>query len=113
MIRIGEQPQRRARREAFDHGLQQLDLREFVARALQEQHRHVDLGQVRGTFVGGFLRRMQRETKGHQPVHARERRLRLRLRGHAPTEGFSAGEQRQLRPSSRGFRDCRAHRRVR
>ena len=38
---------------------------------------------------------MQRKGEEHQPVHARQRRHRLRLRGHASAEGPAAGEQRQ------------------
>ena len=44
---------------------------------------------------------------------AGKRRVRLRLRRHAPAKGFSAGDQRQSRAASRGFRDRGAHRGMR
>src|SRR6266545_3197183 len=54
-------------------------------------------------LAGRAPRRMQREPEEDQPSHARERRRRLRLRGHAPAERLSAGEQRKLWYKTGGF----------
>jgi hypothetical protein len=85
--------------------LQEGEVRELVARPLEEEHRNPDRGQMHATFVGRLSRRMQRESQKHEAAHAGQRRHRLRLRRHAAAERFAAREQRHSRQERRCRRD--------
>ena len=97
MVAAVDHVQLRAIAELVEHGLQLAEIRERVARALEEQHRQLDVAQVFGARASGLARRVQREAEEHETAHARERALRRRGRGHAAAERFAAREQRQLR----------------
>ena len=49
---------------------------------------------------------MKREGEEDQSLHTRQRRNRLRLRGHAAAERFAAGDQRQAWRETRRFYPC-------
>ena len=87
-------------------GRSNVEKRELVARALQEQHWNIDLGKMRGALVRRLARRMERESDEYESEHSGEGRCCLRLRGHPSAEGLAAGEQGEPRNEAR----CRRHR---
>ncbi len=112
MIGFLQEFQRGPRAEALHDRLQQFEARELVARALQEQHRNLDVRQVVGAILRGTSRGMQWECEKRQARDAGQRRERLRLRSHATTERSAAGDQRETWRRASSFRDCGAHRGV-
>ena len=64
-------------------------------------------------LVGALAGRMERKAKKRETAHLRERRLGLRLRGHARAIGFAAGDQRNTRQHARGFAHRGTDRRLR
>src|SRR4029077_7078118 len=86
--------ERRALAECRAHRPQLVEARQRVARALQEQHRDPHIGEMLAALARRFAGWVQREAEEREAAHAVERRIRLRLRGHAATEGFAAGDQR-------------------
>ena len=70
MIGALKQTQRRARSQAFDDRLEQAQLRQRIARALQEQHRDFDIGEMLGAVAGRLSGRMQRKAEKRQPANA-------------------------------------------
>lgn len=92
---------------------QQRWLRELVLGAVDEQHRDLDVFQMLGTRNRRFARRMQREAEKNEADDAGQRLLRLRLRRHAPAEGFATGEDRQTTASPAGLGNRRPDRRMR
>src|SRR5262249_27437597 len=95
VVGVLEELQRGARAELLHQWFEQLALPEIAPRALQEQHRYLDLEQVRAALVGRLAGCVQRKAEEHQSAHAWQRRLRLGLRAHAPAIGLAAREQRQ------------------
>ena len=81
---------------AVDDGPQPAEVGELVARPLQEQHRNVDVREMRGALVGRLARGVQREAEEHEPANAGDRRNRLRLRRHATAERLAAREERHI-----------------
>ena len=113
VVGVVEELQRRARAELGDQRLQQAQIRQLVARALQKEHRHVHVEEVLRALVRRLARRMQREAKEGEADHAGQRAERLRLRGHAAAEGLAAGDERQPGQTSCRFGHRRAHRGMR
>jgi len=62
VIGIVEQFKRRVCAEAVDHRLQQRQVGQFVAGALQEQHRHLDVEQMLRAFLRRLAGRVQRRS---------------------------------------------------
>src|SRR5688572_1031878 len=96
MIGLIEELQRRALAQAFDHRLELAELGQRVARALQEQHRYVNLREMIGALSRRLARRMQWKTEKDKTFDTVERFGSLRARCHAPAKGFAAGKKRQL-----------------
>jgi hypothetical protein len=92
---------------------QQRQLRELVLSAVDEKHRDLDSFQVLGTRGRWFASRMQREAEKNEADHAGQRPLRLRLRRHAPAEGFAASDDRQTTASPAGLGNRCPDRRMR
>ena len=113
MIGALKQMQRRARSQAFDDRLEQAQFRQRIARALQEQHRDFDIGEMLGAVAGRLSGRMQRKTEKREPANAGQGRKRLRLRRHSPAERSAARDQRQRGTASPGFRHGGANGRMR
>jgi hypothetical protein len=112
MIRILEEMQCGARPELPHQPAKQNQIRECVARALQEQHRDGDIEQMRGAVIRWLASRVQWEAQEGEAADTRQWARRLRLRGHPGAERFAAGDERKRRASPRRFCDGRAHRRV-
>src|SRR5438046_8834736 len=93
MIGILEQLQRRARSELSGERLQELQVRELIASALQKQHRNPHVEEMLRALVRRTPRRMQRESQERQAVDSGQRRCGLCLRSHATAEGFAAREE--------------------
>src|ERR1700733_15042379 len=89
MIGAFHQMQRRQRSQSLHHAFDQRHFREAMARALQKQHRDIDLGEMIGAVDRGLARRVQWKADKREPANAWQRRCRLRLRGHAAAERFS------------------------
>src|SRR3954453_20688064 len=92
-----------------DDGLEMTEVGKLVPRALEEQHGDVDLSEVLGAFGGRLVVGVQGKAKEGEPFYARQRRLGLRLRRHAPAEGFSAGDERRAGAQPRRLLDRRAN----
>src|ERR1700756_555118 len=105
MVGALEQMQRRAATERSDDRFEQVELRESVVRALQEQHRQLHLRKMGGALGRGLSLGMKREAEEGKALHAFQRRLGLRLRGHAPTKGFAARDQGESGAAFRGLRN--------
>jgi hypothetical protein len=58
VVGIVRKLERRARAEACDHRPQEIERCEGVVRSLQEQHRQIDFGKVRGALVRGLAGRV-------------------------------------------------------
>ena len=106
MIGIREQRQCRAFAELLADRLELIERRQVVARALQEEHRDLHLEQMLGTVLRWLAGRVQRKSEEGQSVHALERSVRLRLRGHPAAERLAAGDERHVRQQTlrRGHR---------
>ena len=89
------------------------EIGELVARALQEEHRTGDLRQVIGARGRRRLGRMQGKADEEQAAHAGERRRGLRLRAHAAAERLAAGKERHAGQAFARARRRSAHARLR
>ena len=88
------------------------ELGEFIAAALEEEHRNFDVEQVFRALVRGLAGWVKRESQKDEAADARQRRCSLSLRSHPATKGFAAGEQGQVRHQARGFGHDRTDRGV-
>ena len=113
MVGVFDDLERRTLAERLHERLQQREVGELVACALQEQHRDLHVGQVLAALVRRLARRMQREADEDDAAHTAQRRCGLRLRGHAAAERLAAGDERHAGQSLRCRIDSRAHRRMR
>ena len=95
VVGVVEDLERRQRPEPIDDRADQIEPGELVAGALQEQHRHVDRGEMRGALGARLAGGMQGEADEHEAAHSRQCGTGLGLRRHPPAEGFAACEQRQ------------------
>jgi len=91
MVRAVDDVERRPG-QPIDYRTQQCQLGEVVARSLQEEHGDFNLRQVLRPLDARLARRMQRKSNEREAEHIRERRQRLRLRGHPPAHRLAAGE---------------------
>ena len=97
MIRSLEQHELGARPELVYHRLQQRELREFIARAGEEQHRSRRRGQMRDALDARLAGRMQRIAEEHQAARTGQRLRSVGPRGHPRAVRFAAREPRQFR----------------
>ncbi|RYG31753.1 MAG: hypothetical protein EON93_12420, partial [Burkholderiales bacterium] len=91
--------------EAFHNRLQEIELRKLVIRALQEEHRDFDSGQVISAVCAGLAGRVKRESEEDEAFHFGEWISELRLAGHAGAEGAAAGEEREIASEFSGIGD--------
>ena len=94
--------------QALDDGPQQVEMRQLVARALQEEHGNRDFAQMRGPLDAALAGRMERKADEREPEHVCERRERLRLRRHPAAHRLASGEEREsfLRRGSHHLADA-------
>ena len=109
MIRVLDDVEGGAR-QFLEHSSEQIQLRQVVARSLQEEHGEVRLAQVRRALDAGPLCRMEGKADEAEAEHPGERAGRLGLRGHAPAEGLASREEGQ--PMRGAGRHRLAHARV-
>src|SRR5438067_233807 len=95
VIRALELAQLRQRQRGHDTA-QEPRVGQFVARPLQEEHRHAHLAQVVGPLGRRLTRGMERKADEGEPHHARQRRAGLCLRRHAAAERLPAHDERQV-----------------
>jgi hypothetical protein len=86
---------------------------ERIASPLQEQHREADVVKVTCPLDVRLACRVQRKAHEHQPAYAVKRMQSLRLRGHSPAKGLTAGKQPQPRKSHGCLMDSRTNSGVR
>src|ERR1019366_4298195 len=80
-----------------------------VARALQKEHRAMDIGKMLRALERWLACGMQRKADEDEAANAGQRLLGLRLGGHAPAERLAAGEERQPGALRRRLGDGGAH----
>jgi hypothetical protein len=97
VIGPGDHVEGRALAQAGADGAQQVEIGELVALALEEQHRHADLGQMGAALDRRPAGGVQRKAEEHQAALDRERCLGGGERGHSSAHRLAAGEQRQVR----------------
>ncbi len=83
MIGVREKVEGGAGAEAVDEGLEEIELGEFVAAPLEEEHGDLDIEEMFGAGVRGFAGRMEGKANENEAAHAGQRGLGLGLRGHA------------------------------
>ena len=64
--------QRSSLSEPRDHLREPWHLGKSIARALEEQHRHLDQRQMRGSIRRWLSRRMQRKSEEHETLDTRQ-----------------------------------------
>jgi hypothetical protein len=89
--------QRGKRAEFAADRTQQGEIGQGVARALKEQHRKFDLGEMIGALGAWALWRMERKAKENDATRWSERVLCGGLGGQASAHGFTSSEKRQRR----------------
>ena len=87
--------QGRAFAELLTDGLQQIQLRQFIPCAAEEEHRDGDRAKVFGALRVGLAGLVEGEGEEDQSSHTVEGRFRGRRGGHATAEGVAAGQERQ------------------
>src|SRR5438045_1463017 len=95
MISLVDRHQRGTETQPGNDRTPQLELRQFVLCALDEEHRYLNLGKVIRARTRRLARRMQRKPKEDQTLDLRQRLDRLGLRGHARAERLAAREEPQ------------------
>lgn len=88
--------ERGARAEFGADRFEQREIGEIVARALQEEHRLGDFGEMVAPFGGGLFRRMKREAKENQAADFREQAFRGGGGRHAAAHRFAPSENREV-----------------
>ena len=94
--------------QLFDKPLHEWQVRKLIAGSLQEQHRDLHVEEVLAALVRRPTCGMQWESEERDAVHSRQWRRRLRLRGHAASEGFAARDERKIRREARRLHNSRA-----
>jgi hypothetical protein len=93
MIGIGKQFEGCPGPQLLDEWLEKVEICKLVTTTLQEEHLNLNLEKVLGALSRGPPWRMQWESQENQASDSWQRCGRLRLRSHAATEGFAAGEE--------------------
>src|SRR5436190_133266 len=113
MIRLGEKLECRARSQSMADVLDQVQGRELIASALEEEHRDFYAGKMLGTFLRRLAGRMEWKPGKDQTAHSVQRGERLCLGSHAAAEGLATGKQREPGKNAFCFLDGSTHDRMR
>src|SRR5690348_17313518 len=109
MVRAFKEAEGRLAAEALHHRLEQVELGEIVARALEEKHRDLHGLEVLAALARGLARRVQRESEKKEARNAFKMRFGLRSRSHPAAKGFAAGKERQTIGEPRCLSDGRSY----
>ena len=79
VVSAGEKLEGGARAKAFAEGIEEIEIREVVAGALEEEHWDLNIEKVLRAIIGRLTGRVQREAKEYQSAHFRQGRCGLGL----------------------------------